>query len=202
MRRSLAMAGAAAAAAGVAIGVIGLEGCVGHGLAGVADMNGSTARARAPGIDPGARGPGGMYVEESGIPGSPAIVFIHGAGQSGRDWRGHMARLGGFHCLAPDLPGFGRSNHLAPASNERDRRPRRRAHRDARPGRRASVVGISSAGIVIHALLDRHPDRVERAVIDGSPPLRRAARRPLAHAPVPDRAVALHPHPSGPGPVP
>ena len=24
--------------------------------------------------------------------------------------------------------------------------------------------------MVIHALLDRHPDRVERAVIDGSPP--------------------------------
>jgi hypothetical protein len=29
--------------------------------------------------------PGGMYVEESGTPGSPAIVFIHGAGQSGRE---------------------------------------------------------------------------------------------------------------------
>ncbi len=27
-----------------------------------------------------------------------------------------MTRLGAFHCLAPDLPGFGQSNHLPPAS--------------------------------------------------------------------------------------
>jgi len=43
-------------------------------------MNGSQAGSGAPGIDPGARGPGGMYVEESGTPGSPAILFIHGLG--------------------------------------------------------------------------------------------------------------------------
>ena len=64
------------------------------------------------------RRPGGMYVRESGSPGSQAIVFIHGAGQSGREWRGHMAELASFHCLAPDLPGFGRSNHLEPVSKE------------------------------------------------------------------------------------
>ncbi len=62
------------------------------------------------------RGPGGMYVHESGTPGSPAIVFIHGMGQSGAIWREHRARLTAFHCLAPDLPGFGRSNRLPPAS--------------------------------------------------------------------------------------
>jgi pimeloyl-ACP methyl ester carboxylesterase len=53
-----------------------------------------------------------MYVVESGDPGSPAILFIHGAGQSGREWAGHMARLQGFHCLAPDLPGHGRSGRV------------------------------------------------------------------------------------------
>ena len=51
------------------------------------------------------RGPGGMHVEESGTPGSPAIVFIHGAGQSSREWQEHMRRLSELHCLAPDLPG-------------------------------------------------------------------------------------------------
>ena len=64
-------------------------------------------------------GPGGMVVEESGTPGSRAIVFIHGAGQSGREWRRHMERLPDVHCLAPDLPGFGRSNRLEPVSKER-----------------------------------------------------------------------------------
>jgi pimeloyl-ACP methyl ester carboxylesterase len=114
--------------------------------------------------------PGGMYVEESGTPGSPAIAFIHGAGQSGREWRGHMERLTGFHCLAPDLPGFGRSNRLAPAPREETADLVAELIATRVPGGRASVVGISSAGTVIHALLERHPDRVERAIIDGSPP--------------------------------
>jgi len=114
--------------------------------------------------------PGGMYVHESGTPGSPAIVFIHGAGQSGREWRGHMERLAGFHCLAPDLPGFGQSNRLRPASKERIADLVAELIETRVPAGRASVVGISSAGMVIHALLERNPDRVERAVIDGSPP--------------------------------
>ena len=114
--------------------------------------------------------PHGLYVEESGTPGSPAIVFIHGAGQSSREWRQHMARLSGFHCLAPDLPGFGRSNHLGSATKERVADLLARLIEERVPTKRASVVGISSGGLDIHALLDRHPDRVERAVIDGSPP--------------------------------
>ena len=113
---------------------------------------------------------GEMYVHESGTPGSPAIVFIHGAGQSGREWRGHTERLTGFHCLAPDLPGYGRSNRLEPVSKERIADLVAELIETRVPAGRASVVGISSAGTVIHALLERHPDRVERAVIDGSPP--------------------------------
>ena len=117
-----------------------------------------------------ARPQGGMFVEESGTPGSPAIVFIHGAGQSGREWRGHMERLAGFHCLAPDLPGFGRSNRLEPVSTERTADLVAELIETRVPARRASVVGLSSGGVLVHALLERHPDRVERALIDGSPP--------------------------------
>lgn len=114
--------------------------------------------------------PGGMYVHESGTPGSPAVVFIHGAGQSGREWREHMARLSAFHCLAPDLPGFGQSNRL-PAASLRETADLVAELIETRvPARRASVVGLSSGGAVVHALLDRHPDLVDRAVIDGSPP--------------------------------
>ncbi len=116
------------------------------------------------------RSSGGLYVQESGTPGSPAIVFIHGAGQSSREWRQHMDRLSGFHCLAPDLPGFGRSNRLGSATKERVADLLAELIEARVPERRASVVGISSGGLHIHALLDRHPDRVERAVIDGSPP--------------------------------
>jgi pimeloyl-ACP methyl ester carboxylesterase len=112
---------------------------------------------------------GAMYVHESGAQGSPAVVFLHGAGASGLMWRDHLARLAdGFHCLAPDLPGFGRSNHLPFVS--------RAVTADlvadlvvARvPAGRAHVVGLSWGGGVAHTLLDRHPDLVERVVIDGA----------------------------------
>ena len=114
--------------------------------------------------------PGGMYVEESGTPGSPAIVFLHGAGQSGREWRGHMERLSPFHCIAPDLPGFGRSSHLPSASPDEIADLVAALIETRVPARRAHVVGVSWGGAVIHGLLDRHPDLVDRAVVDGSPP--------------------------------
>ena len=132
-------------------------------------MNGSKAGASVPGTDPRARGPGAMYVEESGTPGAPAIVFIHGMGQSGRIWREHMARLTGFHCLAPDLPGFGRSNRLEPVSRGETADLVAALIETRVPARRAHVVGLSWGAVVIHALLDRHADVVDRAVIDGAP---------------------------------
>jgi pimeloyl-ACP methyl ester carboxylesterase len=120
-------------------------------------------------MDP-SRDPGSMYVEESGTPGSPAIVFIHGGGQSGREWQKHMARLSTFHCLAPDLPGHGRSNHLAPASPSEIADLVAELIETRVPARRASVVGVSWGGVLIHTLLDRHPSLVDRAIVDGSPP--------------------------------
>jgi pimeloyl-ACP methyl ester carboxylesterase len=108
-----------------------------------------------------------MHVHESGTPGAPAVVFLHGAGASGRMWRDHMARLGDrFYCLAPDLPGFGRSNHLPPLTVDETADLiatliEMRVH-----GGRASVVGLSWGGGVTHRLLARHPELVDRAIID------------------------------------
>ncbi len=141
------------------------------------------------------RDPGGMYVRESGSPGSPAILFIHGAGQSGREWRDHMARLRGFHCLAPDLPGHGRSNRLPLPSRERPgmtspHSSRRTSRRDARTSsasrgapssRRCSCDATRTASI---AWSRRHADRV-------APPGRAPCDRAL------HRHDALPAHPSG-----
>jgi pimeloyl-ACP methyl ester carboxylesterase len=109
-----------------------------------------------------------MHVHESGPPGSPAVVFLHGAGASGRMWREHSARLSGFHCLAPDLPGFGRSNHLACLSRPVTADLVAGLIAKSVPARRAHVVGLSWGGGITHTLLDRHPELVDRAVIDGA----------------------------------
>ena len=108
-----------------------------------------------------------MHVHESGTPGSPAVVFLHGAGASGRMWRDHMARLGDrFHCLAPDLPGFGRSNHLRPLTIGETADLVAELIESRVPARRAHVVGLSWGGGVTHRLLRRHPELVDRAIID------------------------------------
>ena len=109
----------------------------------------------------------GMYVHESGAPGSPAVVFLHGAGASGWMWRNHAARLGDrFHCLAPDLPGFGRSNHLAPLTVDETADLIAELIETRVPGQRAHVVGLSWGGGVTHRLLARRPELVDRAIID------------------------------------
>lgn len=112
---------------------------------------------------------GDVHVHESGSAGSPAVVFVHGGGPSGVMWRLHMDRLGDrYHCLAPDLPGFGRSNTLRPISlaDTADLVAELIAIRV--PARHAHVVGLSYGGSVALALLDRHPEVLDRVVIDGA----------------------------------
>jgi len=109
-----------------------------------------------------------MYVHESGDPSSAAVVFLHGAGATGRMWRQHMARLTGFRCLAPDLPGFGRSSHLPFLSRTVTADLVAELISTRAPAGRAHVVGLSWGGGLAHTLLDRHPGLVDRAVIDGA----------------------------------
>ena len=109
------------------------------------------------------------YVHESGSPAAPTVVFIHGGGPSGAMWGEHLDRLAGaFHCLAPDLPGFGRSNRLAPISLTETADLVAELIVACAPARRAHVVGVSYGGSVVLALLDRHPEVLDRVVIDGA----------------------------------
>jgi pimeloyl-ACP methyl ester carboxylesterase len=119
-----------------------------------------------------------VFVHESGTPGSPAVVFIHGGGPSGAMWRDHLDRLAGqFHCLAPDLPGFGRSNRLAPISLSHTADLVAELIAARVPARRAHVVGLSYGGSVALALLDRHSEVLDHVVIDGACVLPRWADR-------------------------
>ena len=110
-----------------------------------------------------------VYVHESGNVGSPAVVFVHGGGPSAAMWRDHMDQLAGeFYCLSPDLPGFGRSNRLAPISLKQTADLVAELIVARVPARRAHVVGLSYGGSVVIALLDRHPEVLNRVVIDGA----------------------------------
>jgi pimeloyl-ACP methyl ester carboxylesterase len=108
------------------------------------------------------------HVRESGEPGTPAVVFLHGAGVSGRMWADHMARLSAFHCLAPDFPGCGMSHRLSWTSRTDAADAVAALIRTRVPAGRAHVVGISLGGAVAHTLLARHADLMDRVIIDGA----------------------------------
>jgi pimeloyl-ACP methyl ester carboxylesterase len=108
-----------------------------------------------------------LYVHESGTSGAPAIVFLHADGASGGMWDQHVRRLAGYHCLAPDLPGHGRSNQLPWTSLDDTTQQVVGLIEDRIPARRAHVVGLSLGGAVAHTLLAHHPELLDRVVIDG-----------------------------------
>lgn len=52
-----------------------------------------------------------MYIWESGPIDGSTIIFLHGNGTSGAMWKDHMSYFGRqYHCIAPDFPGYGKSN--------------------------------------------------------------------------------------------
>jgi pimeloyl-ACP methyl ester carboxylesterase len=106
-----------------------------------------------------------------------------------------MARLGGFHCLAPDLPGHGQSSHLPLPSNDELVDDIAALIRERVPAGRAHVVGISWGAFLVQALMQRHPDLVERAVADGLPLVWPRGTRPLMLAFATVVAPFLHSRP-------
>lgn len=59
-----------------------------------------------------------LRVLQTGEKGQPALLFLHGSGPgvtAGSNWRGVLSELGeGFHCIAPDILGFGDSSYPDP----------------------------------------------------------------------------------------
>lgn len=53
---------------------------------------------------------GSLHIEVHGDPSRPTLILLHGGGAASRTWKRQFSGLAdGFHLVAPDLPGFGRS---------------------------------------------------------------------------------------------
>ena len=55
-----------------------------------------------------------LHLAESGPADGPCIILCHGFPESWYSWRHQLKALGeaGYHVVAPDMRGFGRSSHL------------------------------------------------------------------------------------------
>jgi pimeloyl-ACP methyl ester carboxylesterase len=93
-------------------------------------------------------------------------------------WDKQTAALADFHCLNVDLPGHGKSNHI-PWISRADTADQIAAIIQARATNgRAHIVGLSLGGHIALALLERHANVVDHAIISG-----------VTDAPMPNRAL-------------
>ncbi|MEO0409851.1 MAG: alpha/beta fold hydrolase [Cyanobacteria bacterium P01_A01_bin.135] len=108
-----------------------------------------------------------LYVEKSGDPSGPTLVFLHGIGTSSWMWKPQLNALSDFNCIAPDLPGHGKSNHIPWRSfSETARLISHIINANAR-GQRAYIIGLSLGAYVGLQLLSEFDFMVNRAILSG-----------------------------------
>ncbi len=108
----------------------------------------------------------------SGDPHRPTILFLHGFMGSGADWADTTSALDEhFCCIAPDLPGHGRSLGLLP--EEYTMEGAARMLRDLLDGleiSRATLIGYSMGGRLALYFALRYPERCSGLVLESASP--------------------------------
>ncbi len=106
----------------------------------------------------------------SGDPGGGAVVLLHALGKNGSDWGPVAEELSRrWRVYVPDLRGHGRSEWPGEYSFEL-MRDDVGALLDALRLERVTLIGHSMGGVVAYLYAMKHPDRVERMVLEETPP--------------------------------
>lgn len=122
-------------------------------------------------------GPYKTYLNRTGQGNAEAILFLHGSGPGAMawsNWQFALPALGdSYDCLAPDLIGFGQSEHPEDPPGSVSAWidlwvAQMIALLDELGLEKVHPVGNSMGGAVAEHLLDRHPKRFERAVLMGT----------------------------------
>jgi pimeloyl-ACP methyl ester carboxylesterase len=108
-----------------------------------------------------------LAIRETGEADLPTVVLLHGVGGNGSMWNGLMAGLPDYHCLAPDLPGHGRSRAIPWASRAESARLVAQLIEERATGGTAHVVGLSLGGSIALELLATRPDLLDHVIVDG-----------------------------------
>ncbi|MCP5093959.1 MAG: alpha/beta hydrolase [Chloroflexi bacterium] len=109
-----------------------------------------------------------MYVEEFGSEDAPTVLFLHGGMVAGWMWAGQAEALTDFHCLVPDMPGFGESYDdpwvsLAETAVSLSTLIAEKAH-----GGKAHIVGLSLGAVMALHLATHAPERIDRIILSGT----------------------------------
>ena len=107
-----------------------------------------------------------LFLYDTGDNAKPPVLFLHGLGDEADTWRHVLPLITVTHRgLAPDLPGFGRSEkakrrHTIPFFVNS-----MRELLDHLAISRTVLVGHSTGGVIAHAIALEHPERVEKLVL-------------------------------------
>jgi 2-succinyl-6-hydroxy-2,4-cyclohexadiene-1-carboxylate synthase len=114
----------------------------------------------------------GLSYTVSGDPHRPAILFLHGFMGSGADWAGTISALDErFYCVAPDLPGHGRSLGLtSQVYTNKGAAKMLRELLDGLEVSRAALAGYSMGGRLALYLALRHPERYPGLFLESASP--------------------------------
>lgn len=118
-----------------------------------------------------------LLVHTCGDPTSDAIVFLHGSGpgvSALSNWQHLLPRFAeSYFCIAPDVLGFGDSDHPDPAPVGMQAYTRLRAATviamlDALGVQQAHFVGNSMGGMITLTIAQGAPERINRMILMGS----------------------------------
>ena len=107
-----------------------------------------------------------MHLQEWHAEQETSVIFLHGAGMTGMMWDMVAERLSQYHCIAPDLPGHGASNHLKLESLQHAASLVADVIRE-HGGGHAHVVGLSLGGYIGLELVATYPEVVQNLVVSG-----------------------------------
>lgn len=118
-----------------------------------------------------------IHLNESGDPSAPVALFLHGSGPGATgasNWTAVLGELGDeYHCLAPDVIGYGDSTHPDPPPQGLGPFTQLRVDTIvallAELGiRRATFIGNSMGGIWSIGVACQHPEVVDKLVLMGA----------------------------------
>jgi 2-hydroxymuconate-semialdehyde hydrolase len=118
-----------------------------------------------------------LRVHQTGQPGRPALLFLHGSGPgvtAASNWKPVVEGLGdAFHCIAPDILGFGDSSYPDPQPQGFKASAEIRIDAllrlvDQLGVEKVTLVGNSMGGMYSLRIAQLRPDLVERMVLMGS----------------------------------
>lgn len=122
-----------------------------------------------------------LFCCEAGPPSGPLVLLLHGFPELAYSWRHQVDALGaaGFHVVAPDLPGYGRSDKPDVAYDCEWINACLVGLVSALGHERAVVAGHDWGGILVWILARRHPERVAGVIGVNTPDLPRPPVPPV-----------------------